>query len=547
MKNPEPRIREIALDDIDRSRNHRIPQPSDAEELDRLKASIEACGGQPLQPVRVYERGEDQKDPKHKEKYILGYGNRRCKAMEQLGKKAIWAIIFPPASNATIAAARGVENIHRKNLAPMEEVQAVADILEAIKEDATFTGDPYEEAAARIGCSEVAWVKDRDYLHRLSKPVQKFALRSALPLGHLRELSKIGDPQDQMRLACEAAGAPARAFPFDPKDAKLEPWQKQMQDQFFAEVTDGKSDRWPLSVVKEQVAKVLLSLKVIPWAFDQPLEFGAVKLRACAGCPHNSETDRLLFELKEDTGNPNGYCHHASCFNAKHGAVDAAKEHIFKKIKDKEDQTPTAIKKIAPGWMKESTVVGHVKRQLEKAARPPAAESKTRTASNVREFTEHEKALREFADSFHAWEQKAWKAVFKAINADPSHRVSWCVLLGVPAMWDHPRMQIPMVQLYAPEQTAEPELPPLSAELESAVKTAFAGTRAAWIEILTPHEQIHPDSRGGFGIPHPRILELLASEMKVKLSKTPKWTPPVSSNVVLMEAEKLIQHDQILS
>ena len=384
----ESRIREVPLTDIDRSRNHRIPRPGDAERLEAMKRSIEA-GGQ-LQPIRVYERGEDQKDKKHKEPYILCFGSRRCSAMELLERKTIQAIIFPPASDADIAQARGIENLDRQDITPMEEVLAVADILEAIKADESFIGDPYEEAAKRLGCRDVTWVKDRDYLHRLTKPVQRFALQSGLPAGHLRELAKVGDPQDQMRLACEMAGAPSEAFPSDPKDAKIVEWQKQRQEMYFAELQDGKVNRWPLSRVKEQVAKVQFSLRIIPWEFNEPVEFGSVKLRKCAGCPHNSETDRTLFGIDEDAANPHGHCLNASCYNAKHEAVESAKQQVFKKIRDKEDQTPTAIKKIAPDWIKENTVVNAVKRQLDRAANPKAADtSKARDVFRGRTLTDH--------------------------------------------------------------------------------------------------------------------------------------------------------------
>ena len=258
----ESRIRDIALEDIDRSRNHRIPRQGDDERLASLKQSIDACGQ--LQPVRVYERGEDQKDKQHKEPYILGFGARRCTAMELLGRKTVLAVIFGPASDAEIAQARAVENVNRQDITPLEEVQAVADVLEAIKSDETFAGDLHAEAAARLGC-EVTWVKDRDYLHRLTKPVQRFALRSGLPAGHLRELAKIGDPQIQMRLACEVTGAPAHAFPADLKDAKSADWQRQLQENYFGELSDGKAERWTLSRLKNEVARVQLSLRLIPW------------------------------------------------------------------------------------------------------------------------------------------------------------------------------------------------------------------------------------------------------------------------------------------
>jgi ParB/RepB/Spo0J family partition protein len=297
-------IRDIALDEIDRSRNHRIPMVGDAERIESMNASIQACGQ--LQPVRVYERGPDQKDDKHDEKYILGFGSRRCAAMELLGRKTVRAIVFTPVSDAEIAQARAVENLHRQDITPLEEVLAVADVLEAIKADEKFTGDPYEEAATRLA-RPVSWVKDRDYLHRLTKQVQHFALRSGWPAGHLRELAKVGDEVEQLRLACESVGAPSWCFAATEMEAKLADHAHDMQEGYFAELADGKVTRWPLSKLKEEICKVSLSLKVIPWEFDRSVEHGGVKLRKCAGCPHNSETDQTLFGIDENSTNPRGF------------------------------------------------------------------------------------------------------------------------------------------------------------------------------------------------------------------------------------------------
>jgi len=82
----------------------------------------------------------------------------------------------------------------------------------------------------------VAWVRDRDYLHRLTKPVQKFAMRSGLPAGHLRETGKVGDPVEQMRLACESVGGPSWCFAASEKDAKLADHAEAIQNEFFVEL-----------------------------------------------------------------------------------------------------------------------------------------------------------------------------------------------------------------------------------------------------------------------------------------------------------------------
>ena len=91
----------------------------------------------------------------------------------------------------------------------------------------------------------------------------------------------------------------------------------------------------------------------------------------------------------------------------------------------------------------------------------------------------------------------------------------------------------------APEpQTKEPEVPPLPKELEEAVLLAFKGSRAAWMDTLKDQEQVHPDHRGGFGVPHPRILELLVEAMKVKVPAVPQWTPVVTPLTSVADTSK---------
>ncbi|HEY1684373.1 MAG TPA: ParB N-terminal domain-containing protein [Tepidisphaeraceae bacterium] len=523
-KAAEFHIRDIALDQIDRSRNHRIPMAGDAERIEALKASIEACGQ--LQPVRVYERGEDQKDEKHAEKYILGFGSRRCAAMELLGKKTIRAIVFAPASDAEIAQARAVENLHRQDITPLEEVLAVADVLEAIKADKKFKGDPYEEAATRLARS-VIWVKDRDYLHRLTQPVQRFAMRSGLPAGHLRELAKVGDPVEQMRLACESVRAPAWCFAATDKDAKLADHAHQMQEGYFAELADGKVERWPLSKLKEEVGKVQLSLKVIPWEFDRTVEHGGAKLRKCAGCLHNSETDRTLFCIDEDGANPRGFCLNSSCYKAKQEAAQSVKEQVLAKISHRQVQTPEAIRKAAPEWIKESSLVSYVKRQLEKASNGQAESAKeTKHAYAGRQLTEYELALKQFLGKFSRWQHNAWKDVLAAINDKAIHRVSWCVLLGVNEFWDHPRVHLPHIAEYSPECTEELVIPPLPKRIQQMIRLAFKASRNGWVRLLRRQKQVDPDQKQGAGIPHPLILQWLAEAVGAELPPPPEWTPP---------------------
>ncbi|QOV92101.1 ParB/RepB/Spo0J family partition protein [Humisphaera borealis] len=521
----ESRIKDIALVEIDRSRNHRIPTPGDAERIESLKASIEACGQ--LQPVRVYERGEDQKNGRKDAPYILGFGSRRLAAVELLGYETIRAVVFPPASDAEIAQARAVENLHRQDITPLEEVLAVSDMLEAIKADVAFTGDPYEEVASRLARS-VTWVRDRDYLHRLTKAVRKFALQSGLPAGHLRELAKVGDAGDQLRLACECAGAPAWCFAAQEEGKDLASHNQDVIDGYFAELADGKANRWPLSKLKLEVAKVQHSLKVIPWEFDRTVQHHGVKLRKCAGCPHNSETDRTLFGIDEDAANPRGYCLNASCYTAKQEATQSAKEEVYKKISGREVQTPEAIRKAAPPWIKESSVVGYVKRQLEKQQEgqsPTESRSSRSERSAVRSLSPHELALEAFREELESWQGKSLAKVLRKVNADPACKVGWCVLLAVDGFLEHPRIEIPYTSIYSSPSTREPVIPDIDPAMENVIARAFAGTKSAWMELLADEKPTLPENRRGYGVPHPQVLAWLAAAVGVKLPPTPQWTP----------------------
>jgi ParB/RepB/Spo0J family partition protein len=521
----ESRIKDIALSEIDRSRNHRIPMPGDQQRIEALKESMGSSCGQ-LQPIRVYERGEDQKNGKKDKPYILSFGSRRCAAMELLGRETIRAMVFPPASDAEIAQARAVENLHRQDITPLEEVLAVSDLLESLKADPKFTGDAYEEAATRLAQS-VTWIKDRDYLHRLTKPVQRFALRSGLPAGHLRELAKVGDTADQLRLACECAGAPSWCFAADEKDAKIADYNQDLQNGYFEELADGKVNRWPLSKLKEEVAKVQRSLKVIPWEFDRTVVHGGVKLRKCAGCPHNSETDRTLFGIDEDAANPRGYCLNGSCYDTKQSAAQTAKEEVLKKISGRQVKTPEAIKKAAPPWMKSASVVGYVKRQLDKQEKGEARSGEeTRSATpGSRSLTPHEEALEAFRSELQAWQGKALGKMLRKIKCEPVYKVGWCVLLGVEGFLEHPRIEVPYTSIYSTPCTKEPVIPEIDGAIEQAIGKAFAGTKVAWMEVLVDEKPSLPDRHGGYGAPHPQVLQWLADAVGVKLPPMPVWMP----------------------
>lgn len=537
----ESRICDIRIDQIDRSRNHRLKQEGDLDRIEALKQSINACGQ--LQPVRVYERGKDQVDDRHDEPYILGFGARRCAAMLALGHETIRAVVYPPASDAEIEQARAVENLHRQDITPLEEVQAVGAVLTALKEDATFTGDPYEEAATRLAKS-VAWVKDRDYLFRLSTPVQKFAMRAGIPAGHLRELAKVGDPHEQMRLACESVGAPTWYFVPREGHKEVDEHARSMQVDWFVELANGKLTRIPLTKLKAEVAKVTLSLKVIPWEYAKPVELRDVKLRRCAGCPHNSETDRTLFEVEADEKNPRGFCLNRSCYEQKHELAQQAKEATLKKIAKRTVQTPAAIRKAAPTWVKESSVVGFVKRQLEKAKNPDGDKAKQprRDPYSARELTTYEQHLLQFGEQVEAWIGNAFEMILDAVNTESRFKIAWTLLLVVPEFYHHDGWSIPRPSRYGRVTVDEPALAELSPAVLDAIDVMFSGSRKQVGECLDAVTLDDPNQRDGFNIPHPDALLKLARHLKIDLGAAPVWSIPAGVEKPVCEPVQEREH-----
>lgn len=530
----ESRICDIRIDQIDRSRNHRLKQDGDLDRIESLKQSITACGQ--LQPVRVYERGEYQVSERHDEPYILGFGARRCAAMLALGRETIRAVVYPPASDAEIEQARAVENLHRQDITPLEEVQAVDSVLCALKEDASFTGDPYEEAATRLAKS-VAWVKDRDYLFRLSTPVQKFAMRTGIPAGHLRELAKVGDPREQLRLACESVGAPTWFFIPREGQKEVEEHARSMQTDWFGELAAGKVTRIPLTKLKGEVAKVTLSLKVIPWEYTKPVELGDVKLRRCSGCQHNSETDRTLFEVEADEKNPRGFCLNRSCYEEKQELAQQAKEATLKKIAKRTVQTPDAIRKAAPVWVKESSVVGFVKRQLEKAK--GTAEGKEKKARRdpyaPRELTPYEQHLLCFGESVGEWSGNAFEMILDAVNTDPRYKIAWTLLLAVPEFYQHNGWSIPRPSPYGRVAVDEPALAMLGDKALEAIDVMFSGSRQQVSDLMQLVTIQDPNERDGFDVPHPDALLKLARYLNIEIGPAPVWSIPEGIEKPLLE------------
>lgn len=76
--------------------------------------------------------------------------------------------------------------------------------------------------------------------------------------------------------------------------------------------------------------------------------------------------------------------------------------------------------------------------------------------------------------------------------------------------------------------TDEPVLPLLPPVVENSIRIAFKGNRDAWLAMLKEEEQFGFGHYGVPDTPHPRVLEVLAEMMGIKLPAMPVWKAPAT-------------------
>lgn len=549
-------VQQIPLADIDRSRNHRIAQPQDEAKIKELMESIEAAGQ--LQTVRVYEAHEGQS--KDGLPYILGFGWRRCCALERLGKTAARAEVFPPAMDAEIEAARAIENLHRQDIGPMEEVLAVSHLLGAIQnrtmveqERLGALENPHAYVASQLGQSE-RWVRDRDYLHRLRAVVQYVALATQLPAGHLREIAKVGDAGLQFKIAVDAAGGLSWWFgvvkSLEEKRLVFDAHHKKDVDAWLARTAEGSHKRMTLDEVKQRVDAAQCSLKAVPWVYELPVidkssGRGGEEIRACQACPHNSETDRTLFGVEEDTANPRGICLNPACFARKTTAAEQAKQDTLAAF-SRYKTTPPAeqIDEVAPKWLKPSTARGYVQREVKKRVEEKAASSSNGSSSvggsgYGRKLTAHEKAIEKFDKALWKWHEAATAAILDAARQEPARWAGLCVLVFTDAWANHgwvgygtpgtcPGWVLPRVGTYRAEQADEPTPTPpkpLTPALRGVINCLQRCDQVALLELamMEPRKDMLADISLVEDGASELALAAIAEAFDVEIPPCPTW------------------------
>lgn len=150
-----------------------------------LVASIAKHGV--LQPILVEPTGEGGK-------YRLLIGERRLRAAEKAGLKAVPAIILEePLKPDEALETRLIENLHREDLDPLDEAEAYAALRE--------TGLTVSAIARRIGKSR-PYVSQRMRLLKLHPAVRMSVRRRTITPGHAHALLRL-EPEQQLSLLKE--------------------------------------------------------------------------------------------------------------------------------------------------------------------------------------------------------------------------------------------------------------------------------------------------------------------------------------------------------
>lgn len=344
--------------------NHRHEHRRDEEALRRLAESMREQGLQ--QPILLAEADGGL--------YDLVYGHRRLEAAERLGWTEIKAEVRPPMTTDEVLAVRAIENLHRVDLNVMEQVMAV-------EHAGRFEGADAEKVAAKLGMS-VEWVRDRVYLNeRLCAEVKKLALEGGLFLGHLRELAKLGSAAYQAEVARSGS-------------------HERTDGTFYVETVD-----W----FKKQVELLRRSLKGVAWHVEVPF----AGKPACTGCPHNSATDKLLFQMEDPTAR--GFCLNGPCFGAKVEAAEKAKAAVIAKLrKKKADPSMENVREAVPEFLRHEPTQRLAKRVLGEGAngKPAAgAGGDGEEAGGGRSTDPSKTPYGKFADAMSRWQKEAFEAV----------------------------------------------------------------------------------------------------------------------------------------
>jgi ParB/RepB/Spo0J family partition protein len=382
---PERTIQLIPINTIDRDgQNHRVKVPGDAEAIRQLAESMRQ--NNQLQPACVLHRPPGRP--------LLVYGFRRVAAAELLGWTEIAAeVIETPLQPADVARLRAVENLDRKDLNPIEEAIAVAQLLDACDGDVS-------RCAATLGRSE-SWVRDRGYLGRLGPAARLAVIDGRLLLGHAREIAKVPDHDVQETLAQ------------------------------WAKVGDDGTCHLRIGQLRRSVEERMSNLRSVPWQ----LEVDFAGKPACSACPHNSSNDRNLFEHDEPgKPAPEAFCMSPACYKAKHDAAQKALDKAVNKIVNQGlAANEKAVDRVSPDFLKPARVVREVKKvrgeDVEREGRP---KDEGKGEADEQERQRQQDATFAWQDAVREWEEATLAQIEEAATGHPYRLAALLMLDATP-------------------------------------------------------------------------------------------------------------------
>jgi ParB family chromosome partitioning protein len=170
-------LREVAVAAV-RPNRFQPRKAFDEESLAALAASIAEVGV--LQPILVRPIGDEDGHPV----YELIAGERRLRACKRVGLPTVPAIVRDVNDLASMEQAV-VENLHRRDLNPLEEAAAFQQLLDDF-------GLTHDRLAKRVGKSRTT-ITNLLRLFQLPPTVQKLVRDGELAEGHARALLGLGD------------------------------------------------------------------------------------------------------------------------------------------------------------------------------------------------------------------------------------------------------------------------------------------------------------------------------------------------------------------
>ncbi len=233
-----------------------------------------------LQPVILRQVGEGFPKPAVDGQFILVAGERRLRAASLAGLTKIPARILD-LNEEQAAEVQALENLHRKDLSPIEEARAFKVLLD----QKGHTLEQVEDLAARVGKS-ASYVYKAVRLTELPNKMQERIETGELTPAHGHQLLRL------------------------PPEKRAEAEKEINWNQSVKEVSRD---------IERELGK---SLSKAHFPTNTPY----AGLEACTACIHNSSNQEMLFSDAEK-----GKCINVDCFQKKHAAfIEALKEKATK-------------------------------------------------------------------------------------------------------------------------------------------------------------------------------------------------------------------------